>query len=58
MSTVLEIDNQSIIPFFVYGTLKPDEIAFYQIKELIENVKPAQLKDYALYLREIGRAHV
>lgn len=45
-------DEHLATPYFVYGTLKPDEIAFYQIKDLIEVVKPAQVKDFALYIRD------
>lgn len=51
MSTEYKL-NYVDSPYFVYGTLKPEEIAFYQIKELVEKIKPAVLKDYALYVRD------
>ena len=39
-------------PYFVYGTLKPGEIAHFQIKEFIEKSLPATLDSYALFVRD------
>jgi len=44
--------QNEVTPYFVYGTLKPSEIAHYQIKDLIDAIKPARLTNYALYLRD------
>lgn len=40
------------MPYFVYGTLKPEEIAHFQIKEFIERCLPATLDNYALFVRD------
>ena len=39
-------------PYFVYGTLKPAEIAHYQIEKFIERLLPATLDNYALFVRD------
>lgn len=39
-------------PYFVYGTLKPEEIAYHQIKKFIERYIPAILDNYALFVRD------
>ena len=45
MST--EVENN---PFFVYGTLKPGQIAHYQIKNEIDSAKTVQAKVDKYYL--------
>lgn len=46
-------DNQNTAkPYFVYGTLKPSEIAYYQIGKFIERFMPATLDNYALFVRD------
>lgn len=49
MST--EVENQ---PFFVYGTLKPGQIAHYQIENEIDSARTirAKVKDYYLAIRD------
>lgn len=37
---------------FVYGTLKPNEIAFHQVSEYVEHFRECQLRDYALFVRD------
>lgn len=39
-------------PLFVYGTLKSNEIAYEQIWECVDQVVPATLENFALYLRD------
>jgi gamma-glutamylcyclotransferase (GGCT)/AIG2-like uncharacterized protein YtfP len=52
MNDTIPSDEEMKLPFFVYGTLKPGEIAFHQIKDLIETYKEAELISYALYIRD------
>jgi len=46
-------DSQNIKrPYFVYGTLKPTEIAHFQIEKFIKRCLPATLDNYALFVRD------
>jgi hypothetical protein len=46
-------DSQNIKrPYFVYGTLKPTEIAHFQIEKFVERCLPATLENYALFVRD------
>lgn len=47
------INSQNLrMPYFVYGTLKPAEIAHFQIEKFIERFLPATLEDHALFVRD------
>lgn len=37
---------------FVYGSLKPGELGFEQIEEMVDKYSPAELHDFALYVRD------
>lgn len=39
-------------PIFVYGTLKANEIAYHQIAKLVDRTIPADLQNFALFIRD------
>jgi len=41
-----------LTPLFVYGSLKPGEIGYEQIAEMVSDFKDAEISGYSLYIRD------
>jgi hypothetical protein len=48
----MEQSEKVSLPLFVYGSLKPEEIAFSQVEEFVENWIPAELEHFSLCVRD------
>lgn len=45
-------DEERALPFFVYGTLKHDQLGFRQIQEFVDHHEPATLHGWAINVRD------